>query len=163
MGLIRICLVASVMMMWLSSCGFELRHQPLSSKTLDKISFSSKTKYGHLETEIKKQLQRHHVALVPRNTSDVVDLKIVKSEMNQSTLALYSSGMVAEYALLLHIDYSLQLPQQEALQKQLSIRRYYRASMVSALAKDREVQFIGREMQQEAAEKILHQLMLVSE
>ena len=149
-------LLAALLSLVLSSCGFRLRGDYQLPSALLELQFQSNDHYSELSRLVKNNLGRYKVTI----SEDISKpkLRLFKDKFERGTLSLFANGQVAEYELIYRVKYHLTLPGNDPFRFEVVIRRDYLDDPLSAQAKNRELAQLLREIRHEAAQKIVYQL-----
>lgn len=149
-------LIATLLSLVLSSCGFRLKGDYKLPPSLLSLNLQSPDAHSELSRLVTHQLERYQVNL--NNQADTPVLRLGKDKFERGTLSLFATGQVAEYELIYTVNYQLIVKDSEVQNFELTIRRDYLDDPQSAQAKSRERAQLLREIRNEAAQKIVYQI-----
>ena len=86
-------------------------------------------------------------------------IAINRDELSRRTLSLSGSGQVAEYELIYSVDYSINEANKDPVDLRIEVYRDYQDDPNFALAKTRERELLVAEMREEAARRMLRQIL----
>ncbi|RLV60134.1 hypothetical protein D5018_08340 [Parashewanella curva] len=144
----------AVSIMLTAGCGLKLQGSYSIPQELQTMSLTSQDKYSKLTRLVHERMQLNNISIVDLNQSKP-RLNLISDSLERSTLSFYPSGNVAEYELMYHVNFTIQLPNQEAKPFQVEIRRDYLDDPRTALAKSREMNLLVNEMRIQAADRIV--------
>lgn len=148
--------IAAVLTLTLSSCGFHLRgNLPLSQF---KAVYVQSDAHSELAELLNERLQQNSVRLLDSMQADAPTIQLVNDTLERRTLSLFPSGQVAEYELIYKVSYYLIMPGAEPAFNQFELYRDYQDDPNQALAKARELDLLLEELRQQAANRIIRQL-----
>lgn len=157
----RICFaIMALVIMTSAGCGFKLQGNYDIPSSLTELSLSSPDEFSELTRFVRDRLQLNNVELV-KPSKDTASLRILDDTLERSTLSLYSSGNVAEYELIYHVNFSVMLPNEDAQAFEVEIRRDYLDDPRTALAKSREMEMLVKEMRIQAADQVIQKLATI--
>ena len=142
-----------------TGCGFQLRSSHHIPESLKEVRFSSHEQYSELSRLVRKNMRYHKINLNPDTSHAATSVRITNDTLERSTLSLFQNGTIAEYELTYTVTYTVNRPKASAQKKSIIIHRQYTDDLSSSLAKSSEVRQINTEMRQQAAERILYQLI----
>lgn len=140
----------------LASCGFHLRDDYQLPPSLQQAKLSA-PQFSEFAEVMRERLLLAGVELVDKDAP--VTIRIDNDHLDRRTLSLSASGQVAEYELIYRVRYELLQEQREPRQFELEVYRDYQDDPNFALAKTREREILVGEMRQEAARRVLRQLI----
>lgn len=149
-------LIATLLSLVLSSCGFRLKGDYQLPPSLLNLELQSPDTHSELSRLVRHQLQRYQVTISKQKNIPI--LRLGKDKFERGTLSLFASGQVAEYELIYSVKYQLVIKDSDVKDFELTIRRDYLDDPQSAQAKSRERAQLLREIRNEAAQKIVYQL-----
>ncbi len=141
----------------LSACGFHLRDEYSVPEELHSMSFTSYDEYNQLTRYVRSQLTLNKVALV-QPSSNVPNLHLVGSTLDERTLSLYQNSRAAEKELTYVVRYRVTIPDHGTKSYTTTVNRNYLDNPLTALAKSVERDVIEDEMHLQAAKQIMRQL-----
>ncbi|WP_028117023.1 LPS assembly lipoprotein LptE [Ferrimonas senticii] len=139
--------------MLLSGCGFRLQGHYQYPPELAQVQLLSSDEYGELHRLLQDTLRLHGIQVVADD--DKPQIQLGNESLSRTTLSLFPSGQVAEYELQYSVQFSVQLPNQEAQPFQVNVRRDYLDDPRTALAKNRELESLKEDMRHNAADQIM--------
>lgn len=140
----------------LASCGFQLRDDYQLPASLQQAKLSA-PQFSEFAEVMRERLVLAGVELVEKDSP--VTIRINNDQLDRRTLSLSASGQVAEYELIYRVRYELLQEQREPQQFELEVYRDYQDDPNFALAKTREREILVGEMREEAARRVLRQLI----
>ncbi|RUO66557.1 hypothetical protein CWI77_04195 [Pseudidiomarina planktonica] len=140
----------------LASCGFQLRDDYQLPASLQQAKLSA-PQFSEFAKVMRERLVLAGVELVEKDSP--VTIRINNDQLDRRTLSLSASGQVAEYELIYRVRYELLQEQREPQQFELEVYRDYQDDPNFALAKTREREILVGEMREEAARRVLRQLI----
>lgn len=140
----------------LASCGFQLRDDYQLPPSLQEAKLSA-PQFSEFADVMRERLTLAGVKLVDQGAP--VTIVIRDDQLDRRTLSLSASGQVAEYELIYRVNYELLQHQQDPQPFQLEVYRDYQDDPNFALAKTREREILVSEMREEAARRVLRQLI----
>lgn len=149
--LLTLCLIFT------SSCGFTLQGSYSIPEPLSTVHLTSPDKYSELTRLVSERLRLQGIQIVEA-AEDVSTIAIIKDTLDRSTLSLYPTGNVAEYELSYNVTFAVVLPQQEPREFVINIHRDYLDDPRTALAKNREMKLLLKEMRIQAADRLIQTL-----
>ena len=152
----RIFIIATLAMMT-TACGFHFRGNYLLPDEVETLSVTSFDDYAMITREVKKQLARNGVKVVPPGV-DVANLHIINDSDGDRTLSLYQNARAAEYELFYNTSYKVTVPGYNTKTYNVHITRSYLDNPMAALAKSVEKDVILEEMKIQASQQILRQM-----
>ncbi len=141
----------------LSACGFHLRDEYSVPEELHSMSFTSYDEYNQLTRYVRSQLTLNKVALV-QPSSNVPNLHLVGSTLDERTLSLYQNSRAAEKELTYVVRYRVTIPDHGTKSYTTTVNRNYLDNPLTALAKSVERDVIEDEMHLQAAKQMMRQL-----
>ena len=147
----------------LVSCGFQLRGAGSATLAPElnvlRVSVPGGPAYPPLLVEMRNALQSQAgVRLV--DTPGVPTLTLLEESADSQVLAIDSTGKVSHYLLNYKLTFALaDAAGRELLAAQsVKLQREYSFDKLSVLAKDREDEFLRREMRRDAVQQVLQRL-----
>ncbi len=141
----------------LSACGFHLRGEYSVPEELHTLSFTSYDEYNQLTRYVKSQLTLNKVELV-QPSSNVPNLHLIETSLEERTLSLYQNSRAAEKELTYVVQYRVTIPGYSAKNYTTTVNRNYLDNPLTALAKSVERDVIKDEMHLQAAKQMMRQL-----
>ena len=142
----------------LASCGFHLRGQDTFSMPFSELKLEcSYTQHWNLCQSVREQLQIHRVKLTD---NAALTLSVSANESKQRVLSLRQDAAAAEYGQTQSAHYRLVRTdtQQEIVDRTVTANRSYRNNANALLAKERELDEINHQLDQQLASMIATQL-----
>ncbi|WP_198678632.1 LPS assembly lipoprotein LptE [Idiomarina seosinensis] len=159
LGAIRVLVVSLIVAIGLTGCGFQLRDNYQLPQTLQHMQLKS-VNSQELENSLKQRLLTAGVNLnEPANKQQVAQLQVLSDKLERRTLSLFESGQVAEYELLYRVNYRIIQDNQTVYQDSVEVARDYQDDPNFALAKTREREILVAEMRDDAARRIVRQII----
>lgn len=141
----------------LSACGFQLRNNYHLPEQLQHV-YVQGSQFNQLLKTLKQRLVIAG-AEISDNAQHETQLRIINDTLDRRTLSLFESGQVAEYELIYRVQYELVVANKEPLAGEVEVFRDYQDDPNFALAKTREREILVSEMRQDAANRIIYQLI----
>lgn len=162
MNNIRLGILVLALLSGLYGCGFQLRgEQPLPAN-IEQVWLQSQVIDGPLYRALKRRLKEYQINTLtgaePVNEPKTVAIVLAGDSLKRRLLSLYPTGQVAEYELILQINYQLIFPDSEPQDVSFVISRDYQDDPDEVLAKSRELDLVLSEMRRRAAERIIRLL-----
>lgn len=152
-------LLLTLVVMTSAGCGFHLQQSYLIPKELQTLRLSSQDEYSELTRLVRKRLRLTGITLTQEKK--VAELRLTSDSLSQATLSLYPTGNVAEYELIYRVSFSVTLPDKDAQDFIIEIRRDFLDDPRTALAKSREMEQLSSEMRTQAADRIVRTLAAI--
>jgi len=156
--LLRQSLLSVIVMITLSACGFQLRDNYQLPATLQKIQLQSVSSL-QLEASLRQRLLTEGIQLNDRAAADVAQLRVLSDQLERRTLSLFESGQVAEYGLLYRVNYQVIRNGELIIEDTIEVARDYQDDPNFALAKTREREMLVAEMRDDAARRLVRQMI----
>lgn len=156
--LLRQSLLSVIVMITLSACGFQLRDNYQLPATLQKIQLQSVSSL-QLEASLRQRLLTAGIQLNDRAAADVAQLRVLSDQLERRTLSLFESGQVAEYGLLYRVNYQVIRNGELIIEDTIEVARDYQDDPNFALAKTREREMLVAEMRDDAARRLVRQMI----
>ncbi|WP_092512699.1 LPS assembly lipoprotein LptE [Xenorhabdus mauleonii] len=158
----RICtLFLGLAVLVTAGCGFHLRGTTQVPKELQTLQLSSSDPYGPLARAVRQQLRLNDVKLVENGDASVPILKLLGSDENKDTVSVFQDGKAAERQLVLNVDAQVLMPDGSIYPLQARVDRSFFDNPLEALAKDAENELVKQEMREQAARRLIRQLLTV--
>lgn len=155
-------LTATVMGLLLSGCGFQLRgHADLQ---FDRI-YVETDGFSLFAAELRRVIQSGKSVEVTDSAEQAqIVLKVLSERREKKILALTSTGSVEEYVLLYQVSYRVMNNKMQDLvaPDEIALQRIMTYDDTETLAKESEEQFLFRDMQDDAVQRMLRRLSVVS-
>jgi LPS-assembly lipoprotein len=164
LGGVVFVLFASFAALPLSGCGFHLRgagSAELPEGLRQMRIASAGGAYAPLAVEMRNALSTQAgVRLVDAVDGGVPTLTLSEEHIESQVLAIDITGKVSDYLLNYRVQYSLTDAQGRQLVpiESVKLQREYTFDKLSVLAKEKEEEFLRREMQRDAVQQILRRL-----
>lgn len=139
-----------------AGCGFHLKGDYLIPETLQTLRLESSDEYGELHRLVGDRLRLSDIEVVESDSAP--RLWLGDDNLERSTLSLFPSGQVAEYELIYSVKFAVGFQGKPSQSFDLEIRRDYLDDPRTALAKNRELDLLLKEMRAEAADRIIRTL-----
>jgi LPS-assembly lipoprotein len=156
--LLRQSLLSVIVMITLSACGFQLRDNYQLPATLQKMQLQSVSSL-QLEASLRQRLLTAGIQLHDRAAADVAQLRVLSDQLERRTLSLFESGQVAEYELLYRVNYQVIRNGELIIEDTIEVARDYQDDPNFALAKTREREMLVAEMRDDAARRLVRQMI----
>lgn len=143
--------------MLLSACGFHLRGDYLLPDDVNQLSLTSYDEYSTLTKDLRKQLTRNGIEIVPPS-SQVPNLHLIKESDGDTTVSIYQNSRAAEKQLNYSVQYRITIPGESSQTFSTSVTRSYLDNPQASLAKSIEEDLLLDEMRQQASQQILRQM-----
>lgn len=153
---IRLTLVLLIASL-LSGCGFHLRGDYLVPEEVGKMSVTSFDDYAQFTRNVKTQLRRNGIEIVPP-AADISNLHLISESIGERTLSIYQNSRAAEKELTLRARYRVVVPDIGLKTFSTQVNRSFLDNPLTALAKSVERDMIEGEMREQAARQIIRQL-----
>ncbi|RUO59454.1 LPS assembly lipoprotein LptE [Pseudidiomarina insulisalsae] len=154
----RLALVLAVfwLTLALSGCGFQLRGSYQLPADLERVAINA-PQFSEFAEQARQRFTLAGAELVEQG--DVVRIDILGDRLSRRTLSLSASGQVAEYELIYTVDYRLIKRNGATRNLQVEVFRDYQDDPNFALAKTRERELLVAEMREQAAQRMLRQVI----
>ena len=147
----------------LSGCGFNLQGTTQVPTELKILILDSYDPYGPLTRSIEKKLRQSGIKLEKNlSRTDIPSLRIVNYSQTKDAVTIFRDGKTAEHQLILTLNAQLLIPEKVSYPISVTVHRSFFDNPLTALAKDAEQDIIISEMQEEAAQRIVRQLLVVN-
>ncbi|CNH40609.1 LPS assembly lipoprotein LptE [Yersinia pekkanenii] len=145
-----------------AGCGFNLRGTTQVPPELQKLLLESSDPYGPLTRAIRQQLRLSNVTIVDDPMrQDLPTLRVIGSSESQDTVSIFQNGVTAEYQLVLHVQAQVLIPGHDIYPLRVNVFRTFFDNPLTALAKAAEADVIRQEMREQAAQRLVRQLLTV--
>ena len=145
----------------LTACGFSFQNEQLLPKALQTISLQSYDPYSDMTRILRRQLQARNIKLVDENQSNVPVLRLNQTTMNSEVASVFKQGREAEKILMLRVDATVHLPNQEPRLISAQVNRTFFDNSRAALAKSAEKEVIWQDMYEQAARQLIIKMAAV--
>ncbi|RJG51230.1 LPS-assembly lipoprotein LptE [Motilimonas pumila] len=149
----------------LSACGFKPKGYVTNGGDIDKVYLQTADPYGPLTKEIERQLRYAKIEFIADLpdaeaviAQDIVKLVVSGERQTSRVISLYDNASTAENEISYSVSYQILRPEQSPLAFDINIVRDSLENPQQALASSREDEMILRELQREAAYRIVRQL-----
>ncbi|TDP39030.1 LPS-assembly lipoprotein [Idiomarina aquatica] len=156
--LMRQSLLSVIVMITLSACGFQLRDNYQLPATLQQMQLQSVSSL-QLEASLRQRLLTAGIQLSDQAAADVAQLRVLSDQLERRTLSLFESGQVAEYELLYRVNYQVIRNGELIIEDTIEVARDYQDDPNFALAKTREREMLVAEMRDDAARRLVRQMI----
>ena len=156
--LLRQSLLSVIVMITLSACGFQLRDNYQLPATLQQMQLQSVSSL-QLEASLRQRLLPAGSQLSDQAAADVAQLRVLSDQLERRTLSLFESGQVAEYELLYRVNYQVIRNGELIIEDTIEVARDYQDDPNFALAKTREREMLVSEMRDDAARRLVRQMI----
>ena len=156
--LLRQALLSVIVMITLSACGFQLRDNYQLPATLQQMQLQSVSSL-QLEASLRQRLLTAGIQLSDQAAADVAQLRVLSDQLERRTLSLFESGQVAEYELLYRVNYQVIRNGELIIEDTIEVARDYQDDPNFALAKTREREMLVAEMRDDAARRLVRQMI----
>lgn len=153
-----LALVSLIMINGLSGCGFQLRDNYQIPATLQQL-YVQPVASLELQESLRQRLMMAGVGLAEQPSQTNIRLQIINDNLERRTLSLFESGQVAEYELLYKVSYQVRQRDEIVIAETLEVTRDYQDDPNFALAKTRERDMLVTEMRDEAARRIIRNMI----
>ncbi len=146
----------------LSACGFHLRGQESANlpASLTTLRLSAPA-YAPLTVEMRNVLKgQAGIKVVEDLDASVATLTLAGEQIGSQVQAIDISGKVSDYLLNYSVTFSLTAADGKVLlpSQVIKLQREYTFDKLNVLAKEREDEFLRREMRRDAVQQILRRL-----
>lgn len=148
----------SMGLMLLSSCGFHFQNGDILPSTFKNITLESRDPYDPMLQILHKQLLLKNVQLMEKADNNPI-LVINQTSLNSQVASLFLSGYEAEKVLSLEVDATVILANQQRYPIHVVVNRTFFDNSRAALAKYAEKETLVNDMREQAARKIINQLI----
>ncbi|MDM7860635.1 LPS assembly lipoprotein LptE [Alteromonas sp. ASW11-36] len=152
-------LVLSVVLLSISSCGFQLRGSQQFPEHIQLVEVRSLSAHDPQARALAERLPVYQLgytrAAAPADIANTVIIELRPENLDRRLLSVFRTGQVAEYELIYRVDYRLTFPGQEPVNAVVEVLREYQDDPDQVLAKSRELDLILDEMRAEAADRII--------
>ncbi len=141
----------------LTACGFHFQNGELIPQELHTLKFESSDPYSDMSMAMRKQLLANNISLVEQK--DVPVLRITNVSTDDEVASVFKQGREAEKMLMLQVDATVQLPNQEAYPISAKVSRTFFDNSRAALAKSSEREMIWSDMREQVARKLISKMV----
>ncbi|MBY6063425.1 hypothetical protein CWI80_02610 [Pseudidiomarina sediminum] len=150
-------LIIGLCLLSLTACGFQLRGDYQLPPSLQQVVISA-PQFSEFAEHAKQRFELAGAEVLSSGTG-LTQLEILNDDLSRRTLSLSASGQVAEYELIYHVSYILIQASGERRPMQLEVFRDYQDDPNFALAKTREREVLVAEMREQAAQRLVRQVI----
>lgn len=159
-------LLLSFVLISTSGCGFKLRGgQPLPPG-ITQIYLTGQQDFTPFRRSVEKYLNLYEIPWVETLNAEskdtTVGIFLMPDNLDRRLLSLFPTGQVAEYELVLSIQYQVVFPGEEPQFIEFDVTREYQDDPDAILAKSRELDLVLSELRQQAADKMIRMLSSLS-
>jgi len=158
MNFIQKKLIALLMLLIISSCGFHMRGMTeISFKTI-----SLEGKELSFIKVLKKVLNRNKVAIVSSTENPELRIELLSEESEKRILSLSGQGLVREFEIFYRIRYRIKTPDSETWSQEniLESRRDFTYSDSNVIGKEEEERQLNESMRIETITNLFNQIQL---
>ncbi|MBN6074929.1 hypothetical protein HYE60_06680 [Aggregatibacter actinomycetemcomitans] len=142
----------------LSACGFHFQNGELIPKELQTLRLESSDPYSDMARVMRRQLQLNNVTLVEEQTNVPV-LRLNGISTKDQVVSIFKQGREAEKQLILEVDASVKLPNQDSFPISTRVNRTFFDNSRAALAKSAEKDVIWQDMREQAARQLINKMV----
>ncbi|WP_404402351.1 LPS assembly lipoprotein LptE [Idiomarina seosinensis] len=147
----------SLCLLGLTACSFQLRDNYQLPQTVQQMRIES-VNSQELEDSLQQRLLTAGIQLTGTD-EDAARLRVLSDKLERRTLSLFESGQVAEYELLYRVNYQITRRGTLVYQDTVEVARDYQDDPNFALAKTREREMLLAEMRDDAARRMVRQII----
>lgn len=153
---------ALVALLGLSACGFKLRSDQSLPPGIEQVYLTGGQENSPLKRAVVDYLRIYQIPYVgqPPDTKQqqTVALYLMRDSLDRRLLSLFPTGQVAEYELVLTVQFQVAYANQEPRSITFDVTREYQDDPDAILAKSRELDLVLAEMRQLAADRMIRML-----
>lgn len=153
-------LLALLAFLGVSACGFQFQTGELVPQSLRTLTFESGDQYDDMSIAMRKQLQFNNIKLVP-SSQNIPVLRINKVSTGDDVVSVFKQGREAEKVLILNVDATVRLPNQDAYPISTKVTRTFFDNSRAALAKSAEKETFWHDMREQAARELISKMVAV--
>ena len=160
----RLPLLAVLLVLVLSGCGFHLRDALVLPENIDRIKVESRDPYSALVSSLERSIARAGAAVVAADGSaearSAATLRISSERWASTPLSVDQFGRAQEYTLRYAVVFSLLSAEGDVVvpQQAVEMSRDYISSPTESTGTDTERELLTREMQREMTASILRRI-----
>lgn len=156
---IIVCLAFTLL---LSGCGFKLRDSQPLPVGITQIHLASAQQYSPLKRSVQSYLALYQIPKVDTVSADkkaqTVTLYLMPDTLDRRLLSLFPTGQVAEYELVLSVNFQVIFPDKDPQWVKFDVTREYQDDPDAILAKSRELDLVLEELRSQAADRMIRML-----
>jgi LPS-assembly lipoprotein len=159
MNFIQKKLIALLMLLIISSCGFHMRGMTeISFKTI-----SLEGKELSFIKDLKKVLNRNKVAIVSSTENPELRIELLSEESEKRILSLSGQGLVREFEIFYRVRYRVKTIDSEIWSQEniIETRKDFTYSDSNLIGKEEEERQLNEAMQNEAITNLFNQIQLI--
>ena len=159
MNFIQKKLIALLMLLIISSCGFHMRGMTeISFKTI-----SLEGKELSFIKDLKKVLNRNKVAIVSSTENPELRIELLSEESEKRILSLSGQGLVREFENFYRVRYRVKTIDSEIWSQEniIELRRDFTYSDSNLIGKEEEERQLNEAMRNEAITNLFNQIQLI--
>jgi LPS-assembly lipoprotein len=159
MNFIQKKLIALLMLLIISSCGFHMRGMTeISFKTI-----SLEGKELSFTKNLKKVLNRNKVAIVSSTENPELKVELLSEESEKRILSLSGQGLVREFEIFYRVRYRVKTIDSEIWSQEniIETRRDFTYSDSNLIGKEEEERQLNEAMRNEAITNLFNQIQLI--
>ena len=159
MNFIQKKLIALLMLLIISSCGFHMRGMTeISFKTI-----SLEGKELSFIKDLKKVLNRNKVAIVSSTENPGLRIELLSEESEKRILSLSGQGLVREFEIFYRVRYRVKTIDSEIWSQEniIETRRDFTYSDSNLIGKEEEERQLNEAMRNEAITNLFNQIQLI--
>jgi len=159
MNFIQKKLIALLMLLIISSCGFHMRGMTeISFKTI-----SLEGKELSFIKNLKKVLNRNKVAIVSSTENPELRIELLSEESEKRILSLSGQGLVREFEIFYRIRYRVKTIDSEIWSQEniIEMRKDFTYSDSNLIGKEEEERQLNEAMRNEAITNLFNQIQLI--
>lgn len=150
-------LIIGLCLLSLTACGFQLRGNYQLPPTLQHVAIDA-PQFSEFAEHAKQRFELAGATVVAAG-DNLTRIEILNDDLSRRTLSLSASGQVAEYELIYKVSYVLVNAAGERRPMQVEVFRDYQDDPNFALAKTREREVLVAEMREQAAQRLVRQVI----
>jgi LPS-assembly lipoprotein len=159
MNFIQKKLIALLMLLIISSCGFHMRGMTeISFKTI-----SLEGKELSFTKDLKKVLNRNKVAIVSSTENPELRVELLSEESEKRILSLSGQGLVREFEIFYRVRYRVKTIDSEIWSQEniIETRKDFTYSDSNLIGKEEEERQLNEAMRNEAITNLFNQIQLI--
>jgi len=156
----RSVLVAGLMALFLSGCGFQMRGQAVLPPGLEKMTISGLDTYNQLVIVLSRYLRANGVQVIDHDDPEAADLRLSNFKQDKEILVVGTDGRVREYRLFSRVTMTLQDKDKglDLPAEQITVKRDLLWNPDDVLGKTEEERVLREEMVRDLAQRIVERL-----